>query len=1613
VAAAVRLPSSLGEYFDSAASPLNPRNVDRPFFVYGLLPITLTRLVAEPLGLAGYYDIYRVGRALSTLFDLGSVALVFLIGARLGGRRLGLLAALLTASAVLPIQLAHFYTVDSFGAFFVLLSLYWAVRIGAGGGWRSYAALGLSIGLAMAGGRVVNAALGLVGVVAALQGLLRELPRPLPSGLRPRLSWLARRLAGPLTLAGALALITFRIFQPDAFVGSRPGGPEPQGVIGPALLRGLGPLDVRPDPRYLANLAEIRGQASGEVDFPPSQQWIGNTGLAVVVRNTVRFGMGWPLGLLAGAGWAVAAWQIGRGRRLELLVPWLWATLLLLWQAGQFGIPMRYMLPAYGALILLAAWLGLGLWDWLGARLAAGPRSQRRLAQAGRWALAAALLATIGWAYAFTRIYARPHTRIAASHWLINNAPPGSVITSEHWDDALPLHVGGRNPWDTLRGLQLAPFAPDEPAKFLSPANPALPIEQQPAAGLIDQLAAADFVVLSSNRVYDALARQPARHPAMLRYYRALFSGDLGFDLAADIASYPSILGLAMPDYDAEESFTVYDHPRVLIFRKTERFSRERAADLITGGVNWGEVYRPTPNQANRALLALRLTPEEWPAYRYAPGASGASSLGTAAALLTWLLAVQLLGLAGFTLLFRLLPWLPDRGLSLARTLALLGLAYAAWLIASLRLAAFGPATWLCALALLAAGGWAGWRARAELLAFWRARRGAILLAEGLFLAAFAALAIVRALNPDLWHPVRGGEKPMDLAFLTAVVRSPTFPPYDPWYAGGYINYYYFGFVIVGALVQLSGAAPAVAYNLAVPTLFALAAVGAWGAIYNLLAPRPGADSRRRRTLEGQARRTGLLGVLFVLICGNLAQAIWLLPGTATPEAGGASGGLSYAAQQVARGRGEWAFWDASRIIPATINEFPFFTFLFADLHAHMIAIPLALAAVGLMVALARAGARGWAIVALLAPVTGALRAVNTWDYPTYTALALAALALPIWAELRRGSGPLGARAAPALRRYALQAGVLLGLGYLLFLPFHLRFTPEAAGPMLWEGARTQLWDWLRIYGLWLFLLISAGLLLARRLAPARQDSLIGVGAMLGVCLAGGLWLGLSALVLLLPLAAGLSLLLWWARGRSPRLLLPLLWAAAGLGLSALVELVTLRGDVGRMNTVFKFGLQAWTLWALTAALALPWLWRAARARAGWPAAAWRGAAGLLVGAALIYPIWATPARIADRDQAAGLPITLDGAAYLRYAKGVENGRSFPLAPDAAAIDWIRHNLAGSPVILEAHQPSYRWGGRIATYTGRPALLGWEWHEIQQRGAVNIRPPLTRRQEAIARIYGDADEAGAATLLRDYGVEYVVVGELERALYAEAGVAKFGRMAAGGLIERVYDREGTQIYRVLATRPDGILTGPSGVARPAPLGPAMLWPEQVALVSAPAGAPVAPASPAPAAPPIDLSELEAGVMASPADAGAAFRLAQAYAEAGRPADAAAVLAPAIAANPDDIPLYHLRGDMLVLAGQLDDAEAAYRAAAERAPGASTLTKLGAAQLAWGRLEDAETTLRQAIASDPAAPDAHYHLGVALLSLRQPDEARSELQRYFELAPDGRYSDDARRQLQAP
>ena len=147
----------------------------------------------------------------------------------------------------------------------------------------------------------------------------------------------------------------------------------------------------------------------------------------------------------------------------------------------------------------------------------------------------------------------------------------------------------------------------------------------------------------------------------------------------------------------------------------------------------------------------------------------------------------------------------------------------------------------------------------------------------------------------------------------------------------------------------------------------------------------------------------------------------------------------------------------------------------------------------------------------------------------------------------------------------------------------------------------------------------------------------------------------------------------------------------------------------------------------------------------------------------------------------------------MTVARHWERDEIFPLVWDYQAIRWLQDNVEGSPVVLEAHMDQYRWGGRIANYTGLPTILGWPWHQIQQR--YGYREQVHERAAHVRLAYETTDIAIASDLLRHYDVAYVVVGELERLNYSADGLAKFEAMAESGMLSKVYENESTAIFR--------------------------------------------------------------------------------------------------------------------------------------------------------------------------------------------------------------------------
>jgi YYY domain-containing protein len=470
-------------------------------------------------------------------------------------------------------------------------------------------------------------------------------------------------------------------------------------------------------------------------------------------------------------------------------------------------------------------------------------------------------------------------------------------------------------------------------------------------------------------------------------------------------------------------------------------------------------------------------------------------------AFLLWYLTVTLAGLIALPLTFRFFRHLPDRGYTLARSMGLLVIGWAFWLLGSLGILRNDSGSIVLA-ALLVGGVGLWWLKREGLneLRLWlSAHRAAVVAVEALFLAAFALMAWVRAYNPE----ISGTEKPMELMFLNSVYRSPTFPPTDAWLSGHAISYYYFGYVIVASLARLTNTAMPVAFNLGLALLFALTAVGSLGVVMNLIALTKKEEGRSRKQEAGHpssfllpAFWPALLAPALVLVVGNFYGVVRLAHANGTfanvnvpvvrydfGEEGAASPGVRAGMVNVwtwldLKGAntppgatpesfvwdpGFWWWFAGARVVhdrdltgreEEAIDEMPAFSFILGDLHPHVLALPFVLLAIGLAFEWLLWGASQssqfsnsqslittyFTRLFISAVILGGLSFLNTWDFPIYWFLTTTALV--------SGLGlALGWEA--MLKQWRMWGALAVSvaiLSVILYLPFYFTFQTQASG---------------------------------------------------------------------------------------------------------------------------------------------------------------------------------------------------------------------------------------------------------------------------------------------------------------------------------------------------------------------------------------------------------------------------------------------------------------------------------------------------------------------------------------------------------------------------------------
>ena len=1407
-------------------STWNPR-----WFPYGSFPLYFlkcSQLAMSQLLNIEITDLRMLGRIISVIADTATVATVFFVGSAIYGRREGLLAAALVALSVIHIQLSHFFAVDTIAALTVVITIFFLIRVAKNGRKQDSLAAGCIVGMGLAT-KISIAPILLSFGMAHLIYCLNQYDGDNSNKIVPHISASVSRFA--IGIIGLL--VTFTITQPYAFIDFT---------------------------KFVADITEQSEMVRGIRDYPYTRQYADTLPYWYQVKQLSMWGLGIPLGIIAwagliyvslrgltlklGASYLVLGWvfpavllilsnsnlavilaisvsilsllstlpfRSKKSREIVVILAWVVPYILI---TGSFHVKfLRYLIPVTPFLILFGSAM---LFDLLKITLKNWPKLLPILLSF----FAFILIATAFYAFSYTRVYLKDHPAVSASTWINDNVQGGSVILKEHWEEGIP----GLYDYE-IRELQLY----NEDTKFK-------------IQNIAKELQEADFLVFYSNRLYGTIPRLKDRYPITTKYYDFLFSGKLGYQVVHTDTSYPNLMGITIVDDTfsrpgltnknfkpwiglkglvinlgfADESFTVYDHPMVIVFENKERKSMNEIRDILIGDglvvvkKDIGLMF--SNNKAN-----LQQKGGTW------NNIFGNDSWVSRYPIFSWVVIIELLSFLMIPITVLLFKNMRDLGYLLAKPIGLLAVSILTWILASYHLVAFSQKSiWISTIFLMLISFMTLLNKRNEIYLLLRRAWRQILIAEIVFLLAFLSFVVVRMANPDLWHPHLGGEKPMELAYLTATVKSTYMPPYDPWFAGGYINYYYFGYFIVATLIHFTSVEPNIAFNLAIPLFFAMTAGAGYSLAYNLASgPFNKVDNGYRPMLAGVS------GAMLITVLGNLDGGVQIITRLWDKVSNGAN-------------LGEFDFWRSTRMMGPDppgheITEFPFFTYLFGDLHAHMMAIPFTILAVALSLTIIRGAAekqvynkKNWFVnsrlnlarLIVLGVVVGSLRVINTWDFPTY--LLIASVAVLVYEYFNHGGPSL-----TVLIKSTVKIGVVYLSGYIVFLPYHLFYEAFFIGIEPTTNT-TKLSQFLLINGLFIFIISTFLVIdsmsywnkLARKVKTRlavlyskdpessskidkkRLAGLVTVAVLLGYLICSivfdlmGSTIPMAAFIL-----AGI-LLTFRKLLRSNRIdrrdmAFVMILAGTAMAIVIAVDIIRVSGDIDRMNTVFKFYLQVWVLLAIvSSALIIKILnpdsagyrfGRLLKVRN----ATWMAVLGILLIGVSIYPVLGTQSRLKTRFKT--LPLTLNGMEYMKNSVYKDQKGEIDLKEDYEAISWIRENIEGSHIILEGLTPNYRWGGRVSAYTGLPNVIGWRWHQEQQRW--DYRWAIEQRAKEVNLIYSTDKPSIANQLIEKYGISYIYIGQLERLYYPEAGIKKFEEGMFSSL-EKLYKKDDVSIYKV-------------------------------------------------------------------------------------------------------------------------------------------------------------------------------------------------------------------------
>lgn len=1051
-----------------------------------------------------------------------------------------------------------------------------------------------------------------------------------------------------------------------------------------------------------------------------------------------------------------------------------------------------------------------------------------------------ALLSGLIYSWSYIKMYDLPLTMITAGQYVQEQfLQKGKKVTAQVWDEGLPgVHVSDQLAVHTQHDVEVRD--PKQRVRYLA-----------------QMLERYDGIILQSKRGYGTTLHNPDMFPVTNQFMQALFAEQLGFRIAKVVDNPPRFLSWEFRTDEEDETARIYDHPKIVIFEKTQEFSQEELEQLISSPPSW--VTQITAKE----ILNQR---DGYPVYKTPPSHP----------VLKWWLIVQILGWIAFVLLFPLASYLPDRAYGISKAVGIALFAWICWFLASIKAFPLSRFQGLAVFILLLVLAYRMWKNHREAIKEFVCEKWKLLLGmEVLYLILWAVFLIVRAYHPAAYD----GERSMNVSFVHATYRAETFPPEDPWICGYGINYYYYGQAVLSIVGKFIGIPPEYLFNIGGTCISALTGLGVFSLAYilcrrvwiSILAlylslfaghlisyfnfvrcfkvgfpnQAPGMDGLVMSV------KVGIVDCLAQI--GSILSFIWMCIltylGQASPD---------FMAKLNAIGRPFWdiMFWNnAHGLIPGTAaNEFPYWTNLFMDFHAHMLAVPFTLAFLTLLYGyflrpchenrLSILGGMTFFLGLLL----GTVICTNTWDVPALGFGLLFILAVKFFRESElvnpkqtRTSWMAPESLQTLFSEHIAPLLLIVAFALLLFFPFHFNFISRVSSVKWMTEGQTPLLTYLAmwthlllpitiaifllavlrkdgrisfirlmLFFICLFLSLTIALYITSQNPfhyPAPHQSYWGTGTPLNYTVAG----------LFIPFLLILFLSMW-RRDRSHDFVYTCLIGVLGLGLSMGIEFFYVREGWSepdhRWNTAFKFNLQVWYYFAIFAALSSVWVWENIKqwsVATGWNitgivlrsiyAIIMFTLIGISVPFAVIAPALVTQTAGAYGRDAKGEMPSLDSLGWLKQ----QNYSAY------SAVQWFNRFAVGQPHIVEYAVNDYYGPARFSSNTGLPALIGWPHHTGER---IHYNDEKTMRVQAVRKIYTTSDKEEVRRLLGRYQIDYLIFDSIARndghSAYPPLGDEPLNRFEKWGDMLRLTYRMGdTSIFTV-----DKSLNRVYGIATP-------------------------------------------------------------------------------------------------------------------------------------------------------------------------------------------------------